>query len=313
MDKPLLVKLFKAIKALSTGVLEFTIEANPESLDEDKVKLFLDSGVNRISIGVQSLNEKKLKKLGRIHDVKTAVRAVDLAAKKGFKNIGIDLIFGVWDEGPEAWKRELEEVARLPITHVSCYSLTYEKGTPLFLSVKNKSVLPLEDDIVAAMYETAIELLSLRGFKQYEISNFSKAGYECRHNLHYWENNPYVGLGASAVSYIDGVRSKNVSDVDEYIRRVYGSGDLVESSERLSPPKAARETAALKIRTKSGIDFSWFKDKTGFDFCELEKSALPELVEKGLIKYKREKEDVTGVCLKRKGFLFSDTVSSSLL
>ena len=313
LGRLLLAKLFNSIKSSSAGVPEFTVEANPESLDEDKIKLFLDSGVNRVSIGVQSLNEKKLKSLGRIHDVKKALRAVEMSAKKGFKNISIDLIFGVWDETLEGWKGELEKAVKLPIAHVSCYSLTYEKGTPLFISVNNKSIRPLEDDIVAAMYETAIEMLSLRGFKQYEISNFSKAGYECRHNMYYWENNPYVGLGASAVSYIDGVRAKNMSDAEEYIRRINDGDDPVKSSEKLSPVKSALETAAIKIRTKDGIDFNWFKNKTGFDFCELEKAALPGLIEKELIKYKREKDAVTGVCLKRKGFLFSDTVSSALL
>ena len=147
------------------------------------------------------------------------------------------------------------------------------------------------------MYETAIELLSLRGFKQYEISNFSKCGYESKHNMNYWENNPYIGLGVSAASYLDGVRTKNISDVEEYINRVSAGENVMESSEKLSPIKSARETAAVKIRTKDGIDFDWFKNKTGFNLRELEKKALPELIEKGFIKYKKEKDSLVGLCL----------------
>jgi oxygen-independent coproporphyrinogen-3 oxidase len=176
-----------------------------------------------------------------------------------------------------------------------------------------KSILPLDSDVTSEMYETAIDVLSLRGFKQYEISNFAKAGYESKHNMNYWDNNPYMGLGPSAFSYIDGVRSRNVSNVKEYVERFNAGKVLTDFSEKLSPIKSAKETAAVKIRTKEGIDFDWFSDKTGFDFCDLEKKALPKLIEDGLIKYKWAGDKQTGICLKRKGFLFCDTVSSALL
>ena len=313
LDKTLIAKLFKGFNRFSRESSEFTIEANPDSLDEDKVKLFLDSGVNRLSIGVQSARDEKLKKLGRLHDWRKALGAVELAAKKGFKNISIDMIFGVWGETVDGWKKELEEAVMLPVTHISCYSLTYEKGTPLYSAVQKGSVKPVGDDEAAAMYEIAIDALALRGFKQYEVSNFSKPGFECRHNLNYWDNGPYVGLGASAVSYIDGVRSKFVPDAAEYVRRFEAGKPLIESSENLSPEKRAKETAAVKIRTKNGIDFSWFREKTGFDFLKLEKKAIDELLEKGLIKYKKTENIPCGIALKRKGFLFCDTVSSALL
>lgn len=308
-----LKNVLKNLEKYSKNIFEFTIEVNPESFDSEKAKFFFDSGINRISIGLQSVREEKLKKLGRIHTARKAEEAVTIALAAGFKNISIDLIFGLWNERPEDWKEELGYVVRLGVTHVSCYALTYEKATPLFDAVKNKSIVPLDDDIAASMYEAAIDSLALRGFKQYEVSNFAKVGFECAHNMNYWQNNPYIGLGASAVSYLDGRRSKNVSDVKEYIRR-YGSGrDLAESSEKLSPMRRAKETAALKIRTRDGIDFGWFKDKTGYDFCELEKKALPKLIENGLIKYKKNGDKAIGIALKRKGFLFCDIVSSALL
>ena len=308
-----LKKLLKSLRARMAEPCEFTVEANPESLNEDKLKLLLDSGVNRLSIGVQSLSDKKLKNLGRLHNAAKAAESVGVAAKRGFKNISIDLIFGVWGEDPAAWKKELSGIAKLPVAHVSCYALTYEKGTPLFLAVKNGSVKPLPDEVAAAMYETAIDTLALAGLKQYEVSNFAREGCECRHNLNYWENDPYVGLGASAVSYAEGLRARNISDTAEYIRMSGSGKDIVESSEKLSPVRRARETAAVKIRTKGGIDSCCFKAKTGFDFFELEKRCLGGLLEEGLIKYKKEKGNVTGVCLKRKGFLFCDRVSSAFL
>ena len=313
LDNKLLEKLLKAVRAKSASAQEFTVEANPDSLDDEKIKLLAGCGVNRLSIGVQSLDERKLKKLGRIHSVEKARESVRLAARQGFGNISADIIFGVWDETLDALKKDLDEILKLPLTHISCYSLTYEKDTPLFSAVKNKSVAPLEDDLVAAMYETAIDRLALRGFKQYEVSNFAKVGYECAHNLNYWDNEPYVGLGASAVSYIDGVRAKNVPSVDEYIKRHEEGRALVESSEKLTPLRRARETAALKIRTSRGIDFAWFKAKTGYDFTELEKRAIIDLLDKDLVKYKKENNIPSGICLKRKGFLFCDTVSSALL
>ncbi|MFA5144140.1 MAG: radical SAM family heme chaperone HemW [Candidatus Omnitrophota bacterium] len=313
LDIRMLGRLLSGLKKFSITSGEFTVEANPESLDDDRIKLFLDSGVNRLSIGLQSFNERKLKKLGRIHTAAKGAGAVELAHKRGFKDISVDLIFGVWDEKAESWKDELDQAARLPITHVSCYELTYEKDTPLFAAAANKSVMPLSDEINAAMYGAAIDLLSLRGFKQYEVSNFAKGGYESKHNRNYWDNNSYIGLGPSAVSYLDGERSRNVSDIKEYAERSGAGKPLAESSERLSPIRSAKETAAVKIRTKDGIDFDWFDRRTGFDFLKLENKALPKLLEEGLIKYKKYNNISAGVCLKRKGFLFCDTVSSALL
>ncbi|MEI6863558.1 MAG: radical SAM family heme chaperone HemW [Candidatus Omnitrophota bacterium] len=313
LSLPLLKKLMQGLSHLSKDSAEFTFEANPESLDREKLKILLGHGVNRLSIGMQSLKDEKLKALGRIHDARKAVEAVVSASKSGFDNISIDLIFGLWGERPDQWKRELEEAVRLPVKHISCYELTYEKGTPLFGMLENKAITPPEDDAVAGMYEIAIEELALRGFKQYEVSNFAKPGFESRHNTNYWENSPYLGLGAAAFSYDGATRSKNISDACEYARLVLTGKNITDFSEKLPPERRAKETAAVKIRTRDGIDFSWFKDKTGYDLENLAKKAIPKLIDEGFIKYKRDKDTITGICLKRKGFLFCDTVSSSLL
>ncbi|MFA5146239.1 MAG: radical SAM family heme chaperone HemW [Candidatus Omnitrophota bacterium] len=314
LDRDPLERLLRALGRKRAGShSEFTVEANPESINDEKLRILSDCGVNRLSIGVQSFRDRKLKALGRIHSSRAAEDSVMMAARRGFVNLSIDIIFGVWGETAGDWEKDLEKAVSMPVAHISCYALTYEKGTPLFSAVRNGSVNPLEDDAAASMYEFAIDRLAVRGFSQYEISNFAKEGRRCAHNMNYWENGPYVGIGPSAVSYIDGVRSKNIADVGAYIKLSLEGASTAGSSEKLSPEKRARETAALKIRTKDGIDFKWFAEKTGFDLEKFGKKAIADLLEKDLIKYKKTDNVPSGICLKRKGFLFCDTVSSALL
>jgi oxygen-independent coproporphyrinogen-3 oxidase len=296
----LLKSLLKALQKHMDKISEFTIEANPESINEEKLMLFLDNGVNRISIGIQSFNDAKLKILGRIHDGVCARKAAALAHKKGFKNISIDLIFGVRRETFEDWEKDLEESIGLPVKHISCYSLDH-KG------------LEAKEENSAMMYKYAMDFLPDRGFKQYEISNFAKDGFLCRHNLAYWNNNPYLGVGPSAVSYKEVTREENIPRVIDYIRRAKAGGTVVSSGERLDDLTCAKETAALKIRTMEGINFGWFRRKTGFDFLELEKGALRRLLEDGLIKYIKNGHDFSGVRLSPRGILFCDIVSSAFL
>lgn len=313
LGRECLAKLLTELKRFAASETEFTVEANPESLNRDILELFLDSGANRLSLGIQSFDDAKLKRLGRIHSGAAGRDAVYLAQNAGLENISIDLIFGVWDETLEDWRQELRKAARLPIKHISCYSLTYEKDTPLFELARRKAIMPLEDEIAAQMYEEAIDFLGKEGFSQYEVSNFAKTGYPCRHNQNYWENNPYIGLGASAVSYVDGIRKENISDAGEYIARHKRGEALEVFQEELSAIEKARETAAVKIRTNEGIDFNWFKQKTGFDFRELEESALAGLTETGLISYNRRRAEEPRIHLSPKGFLFADIVSIAFL
>ena len=316
LNLDLLDKLLSGLKKFITPGMEFTIEANPESVDSEKLKLFLDKGVNRISMGVQSFDDKKLKLLGRIHDAKGAMDAIELSKKSGFENISIDMIFGSSGEDLKAWKLELEKAAGCAARHISCYSLSYEKGTPLFRMREKNRIVALDDDVLAEMYGYTMSYLPSKGFDHYEVSNFSKPGFECAHNLNYWDNLPYIGLGPSAVSYIDGTRSENVRDVEEYIDRYVKGVSLITYSENLSGIRMARETSAVKIRTRQGIDYDWFKNKTGFDFEDtLEKGILDELSKDALLEYKIDEltREKRGIMLTEKGFLFSDTVSSAFL
>jgi len=316
LSRDLLDKLLSGLKRFIGLDTEFTIEVNPESVDEEKLKLFLDKGVNRISIGVQSLDDKKLKSLGRIHGASEAMEAIELSKKTGFKNISIDMMFGISSEDLTAWQAELEKAVACGCRHISCYSLSYEKDTPLFRMREKRDITPLDDETMAGMYGYAMSYLPKMGFEHYEVSNFAKPGFECRHNLNYWDNNPYVGLGPSAVSYIDGARSENVRDAKEYVDRYKKGVSIIVYKEKLSELRMAKETAGVKIRVKQGIDYEWFKNKTGFDFENImEKGTIDELFKDDLLEYKIDKatRERTGIMLTEKGFLFSDTVSSAFL
>lgn len=300
LSADMLKRLIESIKNKIGGMTEFTVEANPESADPEKMDLFLDNGVNRISIGAQSFNDAKLKRLGRIHDSSKAKKAVMLARERGFVNISIDMIFGVRSETLSEWQKDLARACELPVKHISCYSL-------------ESCGLECDSDESAKMYEYAIDFLAKRGFDQYEISNFALNGYRCRHNLRYWDNEPYAGLGPSAVSYSAGTRQENINDLPEYMKAMKAGRCYHVSSEKLDDISRAKETAATKIRTIDGIGLGWFKKKTGFDFLELESAVLPGLVEDGLLKYSKINGVIRSVALSRKGIIFCDLVSSAFL
>ena len=226
--------LFKGIDKKRVSGGEFTVEANPESLSAEKIKIMLDCGVNRLSVGVQSFNDKKLERLGRIHDAAAARGKILLAHRMGFKNISLDLIFGVWGETLQVWENDLTAAAALPVKHISAYALSYEKNTPLSRMVIQKKADRLPDTCVATMYKLAMSFLPKQGFLQYEVSNFASKGFECRHNLNYWNNGEYLGLGPCAVSYIKGVRSRNCARFQEYIKRVNSGKSVAVFQEKLS-------------------------------------------------------------------------------
>lgn len=310
LSNHLLDKLLKALVKVKAKDCEFTVEVNPESFTFDKAQLLFNAGVNRISIGVQSFNSKKLENLGRIHTAYQAKNAVDIAACVGFTNISIDLIFGVYNESIKYWQKELEEAVKLNIKHLSCYGLTYEKSTLLGKMLKNKKIKPLEEVILAKMYRLTIDFLFRNRFRQYEVSNFAKTGFTCQHNLNYWDNCSYVGLGPSAVSYIDGARQRNIGSVKEYIKRFNTGKSLCVFKEKLALIRQAKETASLKIRTARGIRFDDFKNRYNLDFLVLEKDAIYEAKKADLVEYIVKHDKVIGMRLTKKGFLFCDTVSS---
>ena len=298
--------LLRSIKNILKSSEENTIEVNPESINRRKLLLLRRYNINRISIGVQSLYDDKLKFLGRIHSAEDAKRAVSNAKECGFSNVSIDLVYCLPYEDISSWKEELGQAVQMPIQHISCYSLIPEPHTEFY-----KLRRAINEGVAAEMYLFNMQFLPKAGFYQYEVSNFSLPGFECKHNIKYWEGLDYIGIGPSAVSFIGRKRTENVRDVQGYIDRYYTHKSRVVHTEKLPRIKYARELAALKIRTKQGIYFKWFKERTGFDFFDIEdENSVYSLKEKGVLKMRREKNINVGIYLTRKGFLFCDEVSS---
>jgi oxygen-independent coproporphyrinogen-3 oxidase len=232
---------------------EITMETNPGTVDKKKLKSFKEIGINRISIGIQSFDEDELKFLTRIHDKKTALQTVYNSTEVGFENISIDLIFNLPKQTKEKWLNNLQIAVELPIKHISAYSLILERGTILNKLVLDRKVTMFDDDYDAELYETTIGFLLSRGFYQYEVSNFTKPGYECLHNNGYWRYRDYLGLGTSSHSFITGKRWWNYSSLKKYISEVLQNGHAVMNSEIISNEQMHDEYVMLALRS-SGLD-----------------------------------------------------------
>ena len=231
---------------------EITLETNPGTVEQTKLKEFKQIGINRLSIGVQSFDDNELKFLTRIHDKQTAIDTVLKANQVGFENISIDLIFNLPNQTKKLWQQNLEAAVSLPITHISTYSLILERGTILNKMVLDGKVKIQGDDYDADLYEMTIDFLTGKNFYQYEVSNFAKPGYECRHNNSYWNYNDYFGFGTSAHSFIDGRRYWNFSSLKKYIAEIEKNESAVAGSERLDNKQQLSEYIMLALRS-SGI------------------------------------------------------------
>ena len=263
---------------------EITVEANPESVEPGMFRKLRKAGVNRISIGIQDFHERGLEQLGRRHSSEQALRSVEIVREAGFDNISVDLIYGWPGQSLEDWQNTLETALSLDVQHLSCYELTPEENTPFGRLVgSGKAVMP-PDDILALFTDTTEKLLLERGFEQYEISNFSRRGYRCVHNMHYWRNEPCIGFGAGAVSYLPAVRTKNVADVNRYTVSVLSGSVNLEYCEKLGREAAFRETVILGLRMNEGVSLSGIKGKWGIDPLEYYAGILPPLIEDGFLK-----------------------------
>lgn len=287
---------------------EWTVEANPGTLDVEKVDVLASAGVNRISLGAQSFDREALLALERNHDPDDVPRALDLVRPR-FDRWSLDLIFGVPGSTLDIWKRDLEITLAFQPDHLSCYGLVFEKGTPLWKSRALGQVQPLDEDIELAMYEHTIDRLSASGLEQYEISNFARAGHACRHNLFYWANAPYFGFGLGAARYVDGERAVNTRDLLAYLKRIEAGDDPTGPRERLDQEPRARETAVLMLRrTQVGLDRAEFLARTGFEIDALCKDDIERSVRSGLLD-----DDGRRIRFTPRGVFLADTVLSSLL
>jgi oxygen-independent coproporphyrinogen-3 oxidase len=255
---------------------EFTVEANPNTVTSEKLSLLLAQGVNRLSLGVQSFSDVILQTLGRLHSGEQAADAFRLARTAGFRNIGVDLIYGIPGQAMTHWEETLDAVIALKPEHISAYSLSLDDGSLFKREADAGGFTMPDDEVVAAMYERAVETLNKAGYEQYEISNFSLPGYECRHNMNYWDRGEYLGLGPGAWSFISGTRSANISDTVKYTQRLSGGRSIIDARETIGLLPSARETILLGLRTRKGLDLVRFKREFGADLLrQLERNAMP--------------------------------------
>lgn len=261
---------------------EITMETNPGTVNKEKLKDFLNSGINRISIGIQSFKEEELKFLTRIHDKATAINTVMNASEVGFKNISVDLIFNLPGQSKETWTNNLKIAASLPIQHISAYSLILEKGTILNKMVLDGKVILQEDDYDADLYEITIDYLEQKGFLQYEVSNFARPGYECLHNNAYWRYRNYLGLGTSAHSFINNKRWWNFSSLKMYNASIESKGSAEANHEFITQENNIDEYIMLALRSY-GIDLCDLEMKFGNKWIERNKKYLKLLSDNNLI------------------------------
>ncbi|MBQ7530013.1 radical SAM family heme chaperone HemW [bacterium] len=243
---------------------EITVEANPGTLSLQDLERLCEAGFNRLSMGVQSLDPELLKRLGRIHRRQEVFQSVEWAKRAGFKNINLDLIYGLPGQSLISWQKTVRGVLSLEPQHISCYALTVEEGTPLFDGLdKGLWSLPAEDEVIKMEHWLNANLRKC-GYEHYEISNWCKPGYSCRHNLTYWKNSPYLGLGAGAVSYINGWRYGRIKGYLDYCQAVENGASLYDWAERLSLDGRWREDLILGLRRKTGVNVKrWLKRVPG--------------------------------------------------
>ncbi|MBO5021905.1 MAG: radical SAM family heme chaperone HemW [Clostridia bacterium] len=258
---------------------EITIECNPNSLTLHALQEYKQMGINRISIGVQSLDDNQLQFIGRLHNSQTAINSIKMA-KEVFENVSVDLLIGIKNQQKEAFLTDLRTIASLGVTHISTYMLQVEGGTPLAQMAENNPALLPDDDECVGIYESAVKELAKLGFNQYEVSNFAKEGNKCKHNQKYWRGDEYIGFGLSAHSYINGTRFANSNNFTDYYK------SKIAMTEKLDENQLITEHIMLGLRCDLGVDKNYLKSLK-FD---IEKSeSLADYVQRGIIRTSGDK------------------------
>ncbi|MFU0825376.1 radical SAM family heme chaperone HemW [Clostridium sp.] len=295
-------------KLNKTSDLEFTVEGNPGTFSEEKLKLFKSMGVNRLSIGLQAWQDSHLKSIGRIHSKDEFINSFSMARKLGFKNINVDLMFGLPNQSLDEWKETLDEVTRLEPEHLSCYSLIVEEGTPFYKSYEeNKLNLP-EEELEREMYHYTLKFLKSKGYNQYEISNFSKKNRECKHNLVYWSLDEYLGCGSSAHSYIDGYRFRNEDNIEKYIQDINNRGTAVVEKNKNSLQDNMEEFMFMGLRKIDGISMKDFQERFNTSIFNVYKDVIEKYKNKGMIIEKGDRIFLSPRGIEISNFIMSDFI-----
>lgn len=287
--------------------IEITLEANPESITASLIKNYADAGVNRISIGIQTLDDTLLAKLGRMHHSKTALNAIETVASSGISNISIDLMYDIPGQTLASWQHTLQQIPQLPITHLSLYNLTIEPHT-VFFKYREKLQKELPDaDSSTAMYQNALTAFENCGLKQYEISAFAKRDLYSRHNVGYWTARPFIGFGPSAFSYWHGRRFRSAANLQRYVQALRQNTSPEDFTEELSPEKMRCELLVIALRLCKGINKIDFENEHGI-LSTSTLNTLKNLEKDGFIDIKEH-----AISLSKKGVLFYDTVAVELI
>lgn len=296
-------------KNLNLNMLEeFTIEANPGDLTPDKVAVLKQSAVNRVSLGVQTFNNKHLKQIGRGHNEAQIYESIDSLKSAGFDNISIDLIYALPNQTITDVKENVAKALALDIPHLSLYSLILEHHT-VFMNKMRRGKLNLPaEDLEAEMFDYIISEMEDHGFEHYEISNFTKPDFESRHNLMYWNNAEYFGCGAGASGYVDGIRYRNRGPIQHYLKAIKEKGQARFQEERLSQAEKMEEELFLGLRKKSGISIQRFEDKFGLPLMEVYGQAIDDLEKDGLILVEKD-----CIRMSKKGLFLGDTVAEKFI
>jgi oxygen-independent coproporphyrinogen-3 oxidase len=301
--------VFKRFDMLADS--EITIEVNPGTVSLAQFNDYRRFGVNRLNIGIQSFQSDNLAFLERIHSAEQAKLAVEWALQAEFENIGVDLIYGLPEQRKDVWRSDLKQAIQNRPDHISCYMLTCEPGTPLHHNLKFGLYRPLPDSKINELFYLTIEYLESHGYCHYEISNFARQVSEnkrskiSRHNSKYWSFAPYIGIGASAHSFIEPQRYWNTADVAKYIQNIEAGNTPVEASETLTINQLAMEAILLGLRTRSGMDIKAFDHKFETDFKKMFGETISELEKDGMIHMKQNR-----LVLSRKGMAFLDSIVS---
>jgi oxygen-independent coproporphyrinogen-3 oxidase len=285
---------------------EITFECNPDDLSKEYLVGLKESGVNRLSIGIQSLNDESLTWMNRSHNVTQALQAIDSAAALGFRDMSIDLIYGIPMLTEDEWRQTLKRALAMPINHLSAYSLTLEENTPYNKLVQQKKYKKPNDDEASRHFEILLEEIKLAGWEHYEVSNFCKAGNYSKHNTAYWQNVKYLGIGPSAHSFDGKSRHWNVRSNKEYIQKIQ-AGESVSESEELSTKDIVNEALLTGLRTKWGVNLAEVMEQYEYDIAATNQTQIMEWQQKDWLEMK------DGVLrLRADGFLFADYIASEL-
>lgn len=290
------------------GITEWSCESNPGTLTAAKAGIMREAGVNRVSLGVQSFDAQTLEFLGRIHSAEEAEAGFHLLRAQGFDNINLDLMYGIPGGSREVVGRDLDRLIDLGPEHAACYCLIFEDGTPLADLRKRGFVKEVDDDTELVQYQLVRDRLAAAGYRHYEISNFSRPGRECAHNLLYWGAGEYIGCGPSAHSHWAGERYGNVRDLKAYCERMRAGTSPRAFTERLDPEAKARETLVMALRRREGITREAFQRASGYDYRQLCGDTIGWMCEEGLLE-----EQGGHLRVSEKGLFLSDGIFAELV